>query len=60
MHFRQSRKNDSANNNDGECEKKKTNAVENFFSCFSIIENSNIITSHKLGKDSIEVIHGIR
>ncbi|XP_037912815.1 uncharacterized protein LOC119652639 isoform X1 [Hermetia illucens] len=41
-------------------EKKKPKLFERILSCFSIIENTKIIISQEIGKESIEVLHGIR
>lgn len=40
--------------------KKSVKFLDKLMSCFSVWENSKIITSSSIGNDSIEVIHGMR
>jgi len=58
----------SKENNNNNCELEKQNekkkgrksVLEKIFECFSLSENSDFITSTQLGKDSLDVIHGLR
>lgn len=58
--FQKNLNNNMEMGNEKKIEQRRTNIFENIIACFSFSDNTNIIMNGSLGRDSIEVIHGMR